>query len=181
MKRRLMVACLCLACLGVAAPALAQDSAQARGQVEALLGGIEYVPSAEQWQALGPQGEAALREIAADAKQPRTRRGRAMSALAHFPSPQTQALVQQILADPGAPVLLKRKALRTATVAFGEQGLALAQPFLHHEDKRLRESAILAIGQLKTPQARQLLQARLDVEPAPYLKEVLHQTLEVRP
>jgi HEAT repeat protein len=177
----LIVAALSLAGLGASSQALAQDGAAPRSQVEALLGGIEYVPSAQQWQALGSEGEAALRQIAADTTAPRTRRGRALSALAHFPSPETRALVQSVLADPGAPILVKRKALRTATVAFGDQGLALVQPFLAHENKRLRESAILAVGKLKTPQARELLEARLTAEPAPYLKEVLRQALEVRP
>jgi HEAT repeat protein len=178
--QRLLLASLLAAALATSAPAAAQEDAT-RSQVEALLGGIEYVPSAQQWQALGPQGEATLRQIAADPATPRSRRGRALSALAHFPSPETRLLFERLLADEQQPVLLRRKALVAAANAFGPQALPTLQPYLQHPDQRLRESAALAISAIHTPEARALLQERLLVEDAPWLREALHNALEARP
>lgn len=147
-------------------------------QVEELLAGYEYVPKAEDWARIGPQAAIVLRQIAADPKAQSSKRARAVSSLAHFPQDDNQTFLTELLQKDTNPALLRRKAIRALAVAFGPQSLPTIKPYLADADHRLRESAILAIGAVRTDEARTLLKERLSLEPSDHLKETLEETLE---
>lgn len=189
MKRMVTAVGLALLMVGgaFASPAWAQDGDTVAAatevdeklatQVKELLAGFEYVPTREDWAKLGPQAAGVLRQIAADPTASATTRARAVSSLGYFPEAGTESFLTALLAADDQPSLLRRKSLRALAFGFGDKALPQITPYLSNEDKRLRESAIRALGLLKVDAAREALQARLSQEPSSYLQETIRKTL----
>lgn len=133
-------------------------------QVRTMLSAFEGGPSAEQWQALGPETLEVLEQLYDDAGQPPFVRLRAVQAAGHFPSEASRSFLKRVATAEGQNDLLIRAALRTMARAFGGATLADIRPFLSHREVTVREGAVLALGAIESPRARALLQARLDVE-----------------
>ncbi len=188
MKKYVTACGVALALLGtaMAAPAVAQEGAAEEAQsvdpkvvsqVKELLAGYEYTPTAADWARIGDDAAVVLRQIAADESARATQRARAVSSLAHFPGDETRVFLKDLLAQDGSPALLRRKAIRAMAVGFGASSLEVIKPFLTNDDKRLRESAVLALGTIKGIEAQTLLKERLEVEPSAFLKETIKKTL----
>jgi HEAT repeat protein len=148
-----------------------------RAKVDALLGGIEYVPTQAEWKALGPDAGEVLAAIATDSAQRATVRARAMSALAYFPQPTSIEVARAALADAKSPVILQRKALLTLAT-IDPDALNVVEPYLAHDDVQLRESAVQAVSTLGNPLARQLLEARVSVEPSEHIRSTIATSLQ---
>ncbi len=163
---------------GLSGSASAQDvDAKVVAQVNDLLSGFEYTPKKADWDQIGPQAAQVLKKIAADATARETLRGRAISSLSYFPEADTQSFLTGLAVEDTQPVLLRRKALRSLAFGFGPGAVETIKPFLGHADQRLRESAVVSLGLVKTDEARELLKGRLSVEPTAYLKETIQKTL----
>ena len=175
--KRVVTLLLSVSFLVAGSTAMAQD-AKVAAEVDVLLGGIEYVPKAEEWTKLGPDAATVLRTIAGSQNERPSRRARAVSALAHFPTPETKAFLTGILHGADSPVLLQRKAMSALSFAYGADSLQLLQPYLANPNRRLRESAIRAVGTVASPDAKALLKQRLQVEDAKYLRETIQEVLK---
>ncbi len=181
MKRWLIVlGVVCGLCLTTGAYAQDNTNPKIESQVRTLLGGFEHVPSMEDWQKLGPGAADVLRQIATDPHELNTRRSRALSALSHFPTPEAKQFLQDFLNNAQQPTLLRRKAVLSLAYGFGPDIIPVIEPFLADQNKRMRESAILAVGNIATPRAKELLEKRLEIEPTNYLKETIEKTLKTK-
>jgi HEAT repeat protein len=166
-----------LTLIGAASVAAAQD-AKTVSNIDEMLGGIESSPSADEWKKLGDDAPAVLLKIAGDSKQLATRRARATTALKYFPNADTQKGLNDLLNDDKTPMVVRRRAALSLT-AFGNDSLPVLETYAAHNDKRLRESVIKALGALKTPESKMLLEARLKVEDREYLKEEIVKSIKL--
>ncbi len=146
-------------------------------QVRTMLSAFEGGPSAEAWQALGPETLAVLEQLYDDEGQPPFVRLRAVQAAGHFPSDASRAFLKRVASESGQNDLLVRAALRTLARAFGSRALADIEPFLTHRTATVREGAVLALGSIESRRARALLEARLDRERDATVKATLRRTL----
>lgn len=159
----------------VAASASAQTPSV--DQVRNMLSAFEEGPSAETWQALGPETLVVLEQLYDDEGQQPFVRLRAIHAAGHFPSEASRSFLKRVAMREGQLDLHVRAALRTMARAFGESALADIRPFLSHRETVIREGAVLALGTIATPRARTLLQSRLSVERNEAVKATLQRTL----
>lgn len=84
--------------------------------------GYEFVPTAADYQRLGPRLGPALVGLADDAAVALTARARAVSAMTYAHDAATLAHLTQLLEDPAQPSLLRRK----AALALGQRAAAAA-------------------------------------------------------
>jgi hypothetical protein len=176
MKKRIFLGLTLV--LALAAPAAqAAPSAKLTRQVHTLLNAPEHVPSAAEWQKLGPDAAEVLRSVALDEKTLLLRRGRAATALAYFPSTDSKAALVALVGADRVPWLLRGKAAGALAAAWRAEALAPLAPLLAHDHKRLREAAVKAVGLVETDEARALLEARLAKEKNDSLKKLIQATL----
>jgi HEAT repeat protein len=90
-------------------PAAAPDEVRARAR--ALLGAIDRPVPLEAFRRLGPQGEAALADLARSRDFPAFR-ARALEALAALRAPGAPAVHRRLAGDPAAPRTVRRAAVR---------------------------------------------------------------------
>jgi len=167
--------CALLSVLFVSTTALADPPPVA--QVRNMLSAFEGGPSAEAWQALGPETLTVLEQLYDDEGQQPFVRLRAVQAAGHFPSDTSRAFLKRVATESGQNDLLVRAALRTMARAFGSSALADIRPFLTHRTATIREGAVLALGTIESPRVRPLLEARLDRERDATVKATLHRAL----
>jgi HEAT repeat protein len=132
-----------------AAPAAAPAaSPEVRGEVAALLGAIERPVSPEAFRRLGPEGEAALAEIALSGELP-PRRTRALEVLAALRSARAEEVHRAVADSADAP----RTTRRAAVAGLGrlvppERAAAALSPYLERDrDPRVRAAAAEALSQ----------------------------------
>lgn len=153
-----MQALLLLSLLGAQA-----EAGELREPLLDLLGAYEEPPTADALRALGPTVEAELWELAADPSLPPTRRGRAVTALGHFPSEGTRAALARVLDDAAQPSLLRRKAAWSLGSVPG--GVAHLLPRLGDGDAQVRAAVVGALApHVDDPGVRDALAARRAVE-----------------
>ena len=92
------------------------DGVQAK--VDALLAGSEFVPTASDWNRVGPEAAAALMKRASEPNRDLLDRARSVSALAHFATKDVRTWLRALQADAAAPSVLRRKAQAALTHAF---------------------------------------------------------------
>ena len=149
-----------------------------RDAVLELLNAFEDSPSAAELQALGDGVDAELMEIAADDSVPRTRRGRAVTALQHFPSDPVQVFLEERLA--GDDALLRRKAVWSLAV-WGPAAVPKIAAALEDKDVQLRIAAAGALGSIEDTEAKRALEQRLEKEKEKAVLDVIRKSLgEVR-
>ncbi len=142
----------------------AEPTKELRGQIEVMLTAPEYAPTKAEWLSLGPDAARVLREVASDHKQLAVKRGRAATALSHFKSTENQQLLAQLITQRSEGWLLRGKAARSLSAAYGEQSLEAVRSLLLDTNTRLREAAVRAIASVAVPESRRILRAHLDVE-----------------
>jgi HEAT repeat protein len=155
----------------------AAPSPEMRKKVATLLDGIESSPTAEQWRALGDEAVAVLVEVTADNTLPVVRRGRAVTALAHFDTPDSRQAVTRLVTEADTPRHVRRKAVRTLARIAGDEALPALEPHLGSKSTRLREATIDAVGEIRTSAAKELLRGRIATEPQRYLKKKIAEYL----
>jgi HEAT repeat protein len=164
--------------LALALPASAAPSAKVEQQVQVLLSAPEHVPTAAEWQKLGPDAADVLRTVALDSKTLVLKRGRAAAALGFFKSESSKQVLIAIAADTKAPWLLRGKAARTLASSWQNESLPVVQPLFSSDNKRRRAAAVKALGLVPTKESRQLLTSRSKVEKDAYVRDLIAQTLE---
>ncbi len=168
-----------LAAVAITAFALvaSAQSVDVPAEVHELLGGIEYVPTAAEWQKLGPDAAVTLRAIAGSPKERPSKRSRAISAMAHFPTPETQAFLEGLAADTNSKPKFRGKALRALAVGFKSGALPTLKTFAADANSTVREDAILGLGTVATPEAKVVLEQRLQLETKVHLRETIQKSL----
>lgn len=159
----------------VSGVALADEGAR----VEGLLSGYELVPTAEDWAKVGDPASVAARLMAlADDGARAVTQVRAMSSLAHFPTPAVEAFLGARAMDEARSPRIRGKAAIAWAVIARERAAPMLVGLLAHEDPRLREDATRGLRLLAAPEVDALLDARVAAEPVPHLKDALRAAAE---
>ncbi|HJL05493.1 MAG TPA: HEAT repeat domain-containing protein [Polyangiaceae bacterium LLY-WYZ-15_(1-7)] len=162
-----------------ASPAAAQPAPDDAlvSQVRQLLSGVEAVPPAATWRALGSGGLRALVALYQSPTEPPFVRARAVSAAAHYPVPAARTFLKAVAGAPGQDALFVRRAVRALGAAFGAQAEADLRPYLAHPAPAVRVAAARALAPIDTPSARAALRERRRVERARSVREALDAAL----
>ena len=132
-----------------------------RGAVMDLLNQLDGAPTAQDWVALGDGVDAELMAIADDDSVPSSRRGRAVTALQHFPTDGARAFLEGKLAV-DAKAILRRKAIWSLAVGWGAGAIPQLESALSDDDVQLRMAAAAAFS--RVPEAHAALRERRAVE-----------------
>jgi len=140
-----------------------------------LLNAYESGATQAELRALGDGVPAELMEIAADSAIPHSRRGRAVSALASYPTPVVRRFLEGQLS--AKDLFLRRKASVALIHGFQDAALPTVQPALDDPDVQLRLATVRALHSLGSDKALALLDARRQVETDPTVKSALTEAL----
>jgi hypothetical protein len=161
--------------LGLTAPALAADHPAA---LMDLLNAYEVIPDAATLSALGPTVDADLRAVAEDAAVPPTRRGRAVSALRHFPTDANRTWLESALAG-SSDDLIRRKAALALADGWDEAALPAIEATWPTAGVQLRVSLSLALGLIDGSAADAAAAVHLAAERDPTVRSALQQATNV--
>jgi hypothetical protein len=157
------------------------QAAPSQRELDRVLAGIERAPTAEEIRRFQPGADAALITYAGTPGVSRVRRMRAIGALRFVPSANARAFLDQLLADEGkaragAEVLDVAAAL-AALVPYGRPVLGVELGYLTHPSADVRQAAATSLGQLRQPDARGAVQARLTIEKDAGVRTALERAL----
>lgn len=124
----------------------ATPSPEVRARAVALLGAIDRPVSADAFRRLGPEGEAALADIALTDGFP-AYRARSLEALAALRAGRAEELHRALARDPGAPAPVRRAAVRgLAHLLEPARAVAELRPFVAADpDPSVRAAAADAL------------------------------------
>lgn len=179
MNARLLCAAsalLLLATPATAAPALSKAQITERARV--LLSGFEFVPTADAWDALGPAGAVADVLMTLTKDQTGLVRYRAMSSLAHFPTPGVKTFLVSNAQQTSLAPRLRAKALRALGAGFKEQALTALTPMLSEADPVIREAAVKAMQPMAAAAVQTLLEDRMSGEPVAWVRATMGRVAE---
>jgi len=147
-----------------------------RDDVMDLLNAYEDTATPEELRALGDKVDVELMHIADDHDVPSSRRSRAVTALAHFPGDKVRHFLEKHAekADKG---ILRRKAVWSLAVAYGDEALPTLQEALADDDSLLRVAAAQALGEVRSEAAAEVLRARRAKEDQDAVKEAIDKAL----
>lgn len=150
-----------------------------REPVLELLNGYEATATGEDLAKLGDGVTAELMEIADDHTVASSRRGRAITALQHFPEPKVKGFLESHMdqADKG---ILRRKAAMSLGVGFGADAVPKLSEHLTDDDTLVRIAVVQALGMTDAPAAREALQGRLQAEEIESVREAITKALEAK-
>jgi hypothetical protein len=137
-----------LAALLLVVPSIAFAQPPSRDTVRSMLMGYEQVPSAAQWQALGPETLGVLVSLYDDAAQPPFVRLRAVGAVAAFPTPAARTFLLAVARANGQGDLMIREAVLALGRAFGAAARIEIRTFLTHREPVVREAAATALQRI---------------------------------
>jgi HEAT repeat protein len=153
------------------------SAAAMREQVDALLNGYERIPSDEDWKRLGPGALGTLEQIYADPNAFPTRRTRAVASMAQVDNPAAVERLKAILQDDRADPQYRSTAALALGARIGNEAVPSLEPALKDRDTRVREASARAMARLGTPEARRSLEAQLENEQDPLVREVIQRSL----
>jgi hypothetical protein len=124
---------------------LAAPEPEVRARVDGLLGSYRAVTVA-QWRALGPEAAPVLEGVARDPSALPTRRARALAALGAVRPAAAGPLIRQLVAEAGAPVVLRCAAVEVAPGVLGAEAPDVLMPLLRDREGlvRIRSARVLA-------------------------------------
>lgn len=159
---------------GGSALAAAPAGAGVDQAVDTLLSGYELVPTEADWAKAGPPEAVAARLMAlADDAGAGTAQMRAMSSLAHFPTPAVVAFLKARATDAARPVALRGKAAIAWVYAAREAAAPEVARLLGEASEQLREDVARALRLCAAPEVARFLRARAALEPVPWVEEAL--------
>ncbi|MFT7579812.1 MAG: hypothetical protein ACI9MR_001478 [Myxococcota bacterium] len=145
--------------------------------VATLLSGYEYAPTTEDWGRAGPSADVAAALMAVVQSSPRQlQRSRAMSSLAHLPSPNVERFLEQRTADTALSARLRGKALIAWAYQAKDRVAVNVVAFLAHPNVDLREDAVRALRHMSAESVAVFVRTRVQIEPVPHVKLALQQT-----
>jgi hypothetical protein len=176
-------AALVLSLAGTPAARADRSSDDPRARIERALSQIERVPTRAELLAISPRAERVLVEIARGGTAHALARSRAITALRHFPSETTAAVLAGVVRKnrgtrPGVALLDLEEALVSYAAVAGAASIPLVRPFLAHENVDVRAAAVDAIGSIRGIEARRLLVERRTVETSGSVRKQIDRRLE---
>jgi hypothetical protein len=155
------------------------SAADVKQKVMVLLGGIEHIPSREEFLRAGTDDQvvAVLDEIARDGAAKLRHRANAAAAMSHYPRPDTRKALEALINQDPLDEVLRRPSIKAYAFAFGADATPLVSKMLEHKDRNTREVALRSLADIKTPAARQAIETRLKVETDDALKKLGQETL----
>lgn len=158
-----MLAALLAAALAAAPGAPASET---RARALALLGAFDRPVAAEPLRRLGPEGEAALADIALSDELP-VFRARALEALAELRAARAAELHGRLAADARAPATVRRAAVRGMATLAGPRAAVELQPLLADDpDPTVRAAAAEALARAAPAEACAAVRRQAAREPA---------------
>lgn len=148
-----------------------------RDAVMDVLNGIEQPATKADLDAIEGDVVTELKEIALDGEVATSRRGRAISALQHFPTDDVRSFLETRLSD-GEKSLYQRKAISALGAGWGEGSIPTIKKYLTDRDDQLRMAAARTLGNIGGDEARGLLETRRKKEKVDAVKEVVERALE---
>ncbi len=148
-----------------------------RDDVLELLNGYEDAPTAQDFARLGDGVSLELMEIADDHGVASSRRSRAISALQHYPQPTVRGFLESHL-DQGDKGILRRKAAMALGAGFGAEAVPKLTGALADDDTLVRVAVVQALGMTQAPEARVVLEARLENEQVESVRAAITKALE---
>ena len=150
-----------------------------RQRVLVLLGGIEHIPSREEFARAGSDDQvvAVLGSLSRDGSAKLRQRAGAAAALGLYPRPDTRAALEQLVQDPATEELVRRPSIKAYATAFGPDAVPLVRTMLDRSDRSTRETAVRALAGIGSPAARQAVSDHLKVETDASLRQVTEDTL----
>ncbi|MBX3247892.1 MAG: HEAT repeat domain-containing protein [Myxococcales bacterium] len=168
----LVVFILAAAAASSVSPALAQATLTVE-RMRGMLSGIDTVPSDATWARLGPEAVEVLIAVYEDPATPFFVRLRAVSALAHYPTPAARTFLERVARAPDQSVLVVRRALVALGEAFGDGAFESVRPFLRHPDAAIRRAAVELLVRMDSGRARSTLAAHAARESDPGVLDAL--------
>ena len=165
-----------LALLALLLP-LSVSAGEHRAAVMDLLNAVEQPPTQDDLSAVGDTVQAELIEIADDSEVPSSRRGRAISALGHFPDPTVRTFLEARLTQADKS-LYRRKAAGALALGWGAEAVPALQTALGDDDAQLRIAVVQSLAQIEDASARAALEARLTEEPEGAVKDAITKALK---
>jgi hypothetical protein len=163
--RALVAAAVLILALALAGGA---SAAPTRAQIDRLVAGFERFPSEAEVRELGPDVDAALIAYAEDPATSPLRALRAIAALRLAPSSRARAwlrgYVERAAPNAKGAASLQVAAALGALTPYGADSGPLFVAQLAHEEVAVRHAAAAALTQVRWPDARGPLTARLAVE-----------------
>ena len=186
MNRALMILALGLAAVvlgDAAAHAEELSPVEQRRTLVGYLGGCNYRPSRKVLDRLGPDIDVALIHIAADVRERPTVRGRAVAALAVYPTRRTRHYLESLLYErnlfgTATGTLLRRQALRSLGLGFGDAVVPTVAALREDPDPQIREACAHALGDTASLRAVRVLEAWLPNEPELAVRSAVDQALD---
>ncbi|MCS6899863.1 MAG: HEAT repeat domain-containing protein [Myxococcales bacterium] len=148
-------------------------------KVMVLLSGIEHIPSTEEFKRAGSDDEvvAVLDSIARDKNAKLRHRANAAAGLGHYPRVDTRKTLEALISEEGLDEVLRRPSIKAYASAFGPDAVPLISKMLDHKDRGTREAALRSLAHIRTPAARQAIEARLKIESDDALRKLGQETL----
>ncbi len=146
-----------------------------RPRVIALLSTDSVAP--EQWQALGPGALLVLRQLVSDPAEQTTLRLRAVEDMAFVDNPQTSEVLRGFATDANVISPLRKSAVMALSARDGTTATPVLSGLLGDNDADVRVGAARALGNVGGSDARTALQARLDNETDPKVREEIQKSL----
>lgn len=150
-----------------------------------LFSPVPYVPTQEEWDALGDDAVAPLRKMAQGKMRMQTvvDQRRAISALSNYPTDQNKQVLFELLEDKQVDPLTRRKIMLSLATGWGARRtpdgcaqrrndldvITRLSTWLDHDTEQERESAVHAMRQTRTMPGRAKLEQRRQSEQSTYL------------
>lgn len=148
---------------------------------EALLSGTCAPDDASIWSLIGPSALQKLQAVANDPAVPMERRTRAVAAMAWVPDKAAVSLLRAMVfvpdGGPGEASGLRAEATLALIRRLGPGGVMELQSLLADQDPLVREAAARGLGIVGGADAQSALEARIEQEPSPAVRERIQQSL----
>ncbi|MBS2028331.1 MAG: HEAT repeat domain-containing protein [Deltaproteobacteria bacterium] len=150
------------------------NGSNSRAQVEAVLNQPSTTPDA--WKAI-PDATYALRQIAGDPTMPPQQRAKATEALGTVDGPEVATALQTLASDANELPAVRSAAIVAMAVRGGPASAQGLSGYLADANAEVRLSAAHALGIAGGEPAKNALQARLDAETDPKVRDEIQKSL----
>ena len=148
---------------------------------EALLSGTCEPDDASVWSLIGSSALQKLQAVANDPAAPMEKRTRAVAAMAWVPDQAAVSLLRAMVFIPdggaGEASGLRAEAALALIRRLGPGGVMELQSLLADQDPLVREAAARGLGIVGGADAQSALEARIEQEPSPAVRERIQQSL----
>lgn len=146
-------------------------------RIRLMLSTIDTPPSAEDWQALGPNVISTLATIYNDETAPPFMRMRTVFAARYFATEASRTFLRAVTTTSTQDLVIS-SAINSLSHAFGARALDDIRPLLNHNAPTVREAVVRALSAMETPIAHELLMSRINIEQNAVVRTALTNALQ---